>query len=143
MPYSSTQPLLHDRVIETVETQENTHVVYPNAGSHRNACVTIKHHKMYPDIVLCDRETSRVEHVIEVETEASVSDEQAKTWALEARGPWQFWLLVPRATIGLASQLSRRHGVRAHIVPWSPLPQGIKIEWPSPVLAGRRTAWWK
>jgi len=135
---------LHDRVIETIATKDNVHAVYLNMGSHRNACVTVRRHEVYPDIILCDRETFRVEHVMEVETEESVSDEKSKTWALEVRGPWQLWILVPRTTVGLTAQLCRRYGIRAHIVPWSLLPDGIQIEWSAPALTNlRRTPWWR
>ena len=131
-----------DRVIGMITAREATHAVYSNQGGHRNACITVRGRELYPDLVLCDRETWRIEHIMEIETEESITEEKAKVWALESHGPWKFWLVVPRSAVAQVANLCSRSGVRTHIVTWTARSDSISIDWPAlePARGPRRIA---
>lgn len=128
---------LHDRAVDALLAEETRHAAYANAHGHRNCCVTVRRREFYPDVVLCDRETFRIEHVVEVETDASLTVEQARLWALEARGPWKLWLLVQEPGLAHARALCARLGIRATIVPWSVSAARVEVHWPAPLLQRR------
>ncbi len=121
---------LHDRILESVVRQERLHAVYPNLAGHRNVCVTVRRQEVYPDLVLCDRESFRVEHVIEVETADMPTEQRVAEWALLSRGPWRLWIIAPQSAAGQLQRLCEQHGIRALCVSWSLEEDGIHIHWP-------------
>lgn len=129
---SRSQPsqALHQRVVRAIAAREVRHAVFTNAGLHKTACLTVRQREVYPDLVLCDRESFRVEHVIEVETPDSLNDQEAQRWALLSRGPWEFWLVVPRSHFYLARTLWQRYGVRGRLATWSNSADAVSVVWP-------------
>lgn len=121
---------LHDRILETVVRRERLHAVFPNLAGHRNVCVTVRRQEIYPDLVLCDHESFRVEHVIEVETSDTPTENRLAEWTLLSRGPWRLWILCPQHIASRMRLLCDMRGIRAIFAPWTLEAEGIRIHWP-------------
>lgn len=128
---------LHDRVIRAVAAAQTEHDAHCNPGQDHNISVTIDGQTVYPDLVLCTRGTMTVAHLVEVETAESVTDTEAAQWAVYARGPGQFWLMVPSEQLATAQTVCRRKGIVAEFGRWWSGQQGIRFEWLGAVAATR------
>jgi len=128
---------LHDRVIQAVATVQTEYDAHCNPGQEHNVSVEIDGQDVYPDLVLCQRGTMTVAHLVEIETGESVTDNEAAQWAQYARGPGQFWLLVPSEQLATAQAICRRRGIAAEFGRWWVGLQGIGFEWLQPAAASR------
>jgi hypothetical protein len=120
---------IHDRVIEAVGASQSNHDTYENPNQQKNVSVTIDGQDVYPDLVLCKRGSMTVTHLIEVETAESITDAESEQWAQYARGPGQFWLLVPHDQLKTAMAICRRKGIACNFGQWSRGLQGIHFKW--------------
>ncbi|HUT09829.1 MAG TPA: hypothetical protein VMY42_04990 [Thermoguttaceae bacterium] len=128
---------IHDRVIRAVAAARTEYDAHCNPGQEHNVSVTIDGQTVYPDLVLYQRGTMTVVHLVEVETAESVADTEAAQWAQYARGPGQLWLLVPTDQLATAQVICRRRSITAEFGRWWSGPQGIAFEWLQAVAASR------
>jgi hypothetical protein len=126
---------IHDRVIQVVAAAQTSHDTYQNPNQQKNVSVKIDGQDVYPDLVLCKPGTMTVAHLIEVETAESVTDAEAEQWGQYARGPGQFWLLVPGERLATAQAICRRKGIAGGFGQWWSGTQGITFEWLQAVVA--------
>ncbi len=119
----------HDRVIADVAAVQQDYEALTNPGHDHNWSLPIGQETAFPDLILCGRGTRTVAHLIEVETEDSVTEAESDQWAMYARGPGQFWLLVPSTSLALAQQICRRRGIVANFGRWWMDGWSIRFEW--------------
>jgi hypothetical protein len=120
---------IHDRVIAGVAAVQNRYDALTNPGHEHNWSIQIGQETVFPDVILCERGTRSVAHLIEVETADSVNEDESDQWATYARGPGQFWLLVPSTSLVLAQQICRRRSIDAHFGRWWIEGGSIRFEW--------------
>lgn len=83
--------------------------VYTNPGGEKNKGVEIDGQTVFPDIVLTKKGTATLTHVIEVETEDSVTGEEAaRQWAVYARAGVPFYLYVPQGSGVTAKRIAAK-----------------------------------
>lgn len=126
---SSVGQSLHDRVIAEVAAAQREFEALTNPGPEHNWSIQIGQETVYPDLLLCQRPTRTVAHLIEVETEDSVNEAESEQWAVYARGPGKFWLLVPSSSLATAQQICRRQGITANFGRWWMDGWAIRFEW--------------
>lgn len=119
----------HDRVIANVAAAQKDYEVLTNPGHEHKWSIQIGQETVFPDLILCGRGTRTVAHLIEVETEDSVNETESDQWAVYARGPGKFWLLVPAASLAHAQQICRRRGVDTCLGRWWADGWAIRFEW--------------
>ena len=90
----------HDGVIHHIQSELARlcpdHYFWSNPGSNKNMPVASGTAFVYPDIVVFSIVQNRIVCVIEVETQTSVSDFEARQqWKKYADTGCEFWLLVP------------------------------------------------
>jgi hypothetical protein len=120
---------VHDRVIADVAAVQTDLTPRTNPGSQRNWSVVAAQETIYPDLLLCEPGTGNVAHLIEVETQDSVTETESAQWAVYARGPGRFWLLVPSSSLALAQEICRRKGISANFGHWWLDGRAICIQW--------------
>lgn len=129
---------VHDRVAQTVARQAIGFAAYTNVDGHHSVCLTGNFREACPDVILCDPESSLVDHVIEVEVDESIHAKTAQRWldvahAVPGRG--HFWILVPPSAVASAAQLCQRYGIAARIGTWHVQGDDVTIAWPVPLTA--------
>ena len=128
---------LHDRVIGVVGQAQTKHDVFTNPGHSHNWSVKIDGEDVYPDLILCKKGSKVIEHLIEVETEESVTDAESSQWAQYARGPGKFWLMVPSKKLSTAQSICSRKGIAAQFGQWWVANGSLRFEWLQHVAAYR------
>ena len=122
---------IHDRVIQVVAEVQRDFTTYTNPDGLHNTFVEIVGQQVYPDLILCSQATNSIEHLIEVETAESVTEDESAQWALYAQGPGQFWLMIPSTSFGLAQEICRRRLIHARFGRWWYGTSGIAFDWVS------------
>lgn len=120
----------HDAVVLSIAHATRGYAVYTNTGARRAICVGAGNEEIFPDVILCDAESFIVRHVIEVETEDSITAARTTRWARIARTCRSFWLLVPPRSLFTAARLCRQAQIPARIGTWSANPADtVSVEW--------------
>ena len=122
---------VHDRVIQVVAAAQGGFTTYTNPDGLHNTFVEIVGQQVYPDLILCSQATNSIEHLIEVETAESVTEDESAQWALYAQGPGHFWLMIPSTSFGLAQEICRRRLIHARFGRWWYGTSGIAFDWVS------------
>jgi hypothetical protein len=120
---------IHDQVIAEVAAAQQDFEALTNPGQEHNWSIRVGQEKVYPDLLLCQRPTRTVAHLIEVETEDSVTEAESDQWAVYSRGPGRFWLLVPSASLTVARRICQRRGIAANFGRWWMDGWTIRFEW--------------
>lgn len=128
---------LHDRVIQAIKATQEKHDTYTNPGQEQNISVRIGQEDVHPDLVLCKPNTMTVEHVIEVETEESVTEAESAQWGRYSRGPGKFWLMVPTNQLTTAQAICRRKGIASGFGKWWAENGKILFDWVQPTAGSR------
>jgi len=109
----------HDTLLDMVARRIKipTWVLATNPGEATNAGIDYPSPEgaatAYPDIVAREKFTGRLAAVGEVETESSVTEEEARDqWRLYAQLAPKFFLYVPKECEAEARRLLRKHGLR-------------------------------
>lgn len=119
MEQQITNASLHDQVIKELKNVLNQRDfdIFTNPGQEKNAGIGDN----YPDIVMTNKSTTKVRFILEVETEDSVSME-------EANGQWKkysneinatFYLVVPQQLLSKAVTLCQQAGINARFITYS------------------------
>ncbi len=104
---------LHDRVVKAIRNNLNQrdYDVYINPGQEKNAGINGN----YPDVIMTEKGKTTVKFILEVEVEASVSQEEAerqwKKYATEINAT--FYLVVPRNSLNKAKELCQSNNIKA------------------------------
>lgn len=104
---------LHDRVVKAIRNNLNhrDYDVYINPGQEKNAGINGN----YPDVIMTEKGKTTVKFILEVEVEASVSQEEAerqwKKYATEINAT--FYLVVPRNSLNKAKELCQSNNIKA------------------------------
>lgn len=110
---------LHDKAIRDIvaaKYSSDDFQVYINPGKQRNSPVA---KVLYPDIVVVDKASYRVEAVAEVETESSVNYQERLEWVDYAKTRLPFVLFVPAGSYKNAADIVKQTGTRVDdIVPY-------------------------
>jgi hypothetical protein len=112
---------IHDRVIASVASAQTKHDALTNPGHEHNWSIHIGQETVFPDLLLCER----------VNRTDSVNEAESDQWATYARGPGQFWLLVPSTSLALAQQICRRGRIVTKFGRWWMNGWAIRFEWVS------------
>lgn len=120
---------IHDRVIAYVAAAQKDYESLTNPGHEHNWSIQVGQQTLFPDLLLCNRGSRIVAHLIEVETEDSVTEAESYQWAVYARGPGRFWLLVPSTSLDLAQQICRRRSIVANFGQWWIDGWAIQFDW--------------
>jgi len=119
MNRDSSDASLHDRVITEIRNvlNQKDFDIYANPGQEKNACIG----NNYPDVILTEKGTTKVRFILEVETDASVTWEEAtsqwKKYAKEINAT--FYLVVPKELLSKAITLCRQAGVNVRYITYS------------------------
>ena len=111
---SSKEQLLHDQVIQYIETHLNRqkYNILTNPGTSKDWSIGGE----FPDVIVNPKETSEVLFIIEVETNETVSPEEARNqWKAYSELPGIFYIIVPRQSINLAKQIIAGQGIEAKL----------------------------
>ena len=110
---------IHDKVVRDIVSHLNTETydVYINPGQEKNAGIGDN----YPDVILTERNGTTVKFIMEVETDESVSKEEAlrqwKKYVSEINAT--FYLVVPTLSLKKAKDLCQREGINARFTTYS------------------------
>ena len=110
---------IHDKVVRDIVSHLNTKTydVYINPGQEKNAGIGDN----YPDVILTERNGTTVKFIMEVETDESVSKEEAlrqwKKYVSEINAT--FYLVVPTLSLKKAKDLCQREGINARFTTYS------------------------
>lgn len=110
---------LHDKVVRDIVSHLNTETydVYINPGQEKNAWIGDN----FPDVILAEKNGTTVKFIMEVETEESVSQEEAlrqwKKYVSEINAT--FYLVVPVSSLKRAKELCQREGINARFTTFS------------------------
>lgn len=110
---------LHDKIISEIRNvlNQNDFDIYTNPGQEKNACIG----NNYPDVILTERGTTKVRFILEVETEASVTWEEAikqwKKYSNEINAT--FYLVVPQQLLNKATVLCQQVGINVRFATYS------------------------
>lgn len=102
---------LHDRVITEITNvlNQKDFDIYTNPGQEKNAGIGDN----YPDVIMTEKGTTNVRFILEVETEASVTWEEAinqwKKYSTEINAT--FYLVVPQQLLNKAIILCQQAGI--------------------------------
>jgi hypothetical protein len=121
----------HDRVIQVVAAAQGGFATFINPDGLHNTFVEIAGQRVYPDLILCTPGTKIIQHLIEVETAESVTDDESGQWALYAQGPGQFWLMVPSTSLDSAQEICRHRLISARFGRWWVGSARIEFGWVS------------
>ena len=106
---------LHDQAVGDIArvrfTGENweAYDAYTNPGGEKNKGIEVDGQTVFPDVVMTKKGMSTPTHVIEVETEESVTEEEAaRQWAVYARAGVPFFLYVPRGSGATAKRMAAK-----------------------------------
>ena len=114
-PLSGAAQEEHDILVEMLARRLTipTWVVTTNVARQAPVpCPTSPSGSAYPDIVAHEKFTRRLAAVGEVETAATLSEEQAEVWATSAHLAPRFFLYVPDESEAAARALLSRHRIR-------------------------------
>lgn len=129
---------VHDRVASAVATQAVGYMAYTNIGGHHSVCLTGNFREVCPDVILCDPESFLVDHVMEVETDETITPKTAQRWSNIARAVprrGHFWILVTPSAVASAAQLCQQYSIAAGIGTWRVNERDVTIAWPVPLHA--------
>lgn len=104
---------LHDRVINELPGVLNQidYDIYTNPGQKKNVGIG----ENYPDIIMTDKDQLNVKFILEVETEESVTQDEAinqwKRYAEEINAT--FYIVVPNNSLIKAQELCKRNDINA------------------------------
>lgn len=112
---------LHDRVIEVAGNNLWSYNVYKNPGTQKLFGIG----NLYPDIILTNKQSNVIEFIIEVETESSITPQEAVTqWSLYSKLPGSFYILVPYQLIEPAKRLCQQYSIQATVGAFYQEPNG-------------------
>jgi len=103
---------LHDRIIAFAANglDKSKYDVYTNPGQEKNTHVG----GQFPDLILTPKGDKSIQFVIEIETAASVTEEEARNqWKVYAELPGTFYLIVPQSSLELARILCSGMSINA------------------------------
>lgn len=133
---SSQEKSLHDRAVADVAKERlsfpnNDHPnwkTYLNEPDQTMAVNIGNNNKIYPDIVVIDKSKNQVEILGEVESEATVTNEEAEQWKEYSKATSTFYLYVPKGTEAIAKKLISENSITvAGIRTWQYNSSGIVI----------------
>ncbi len=110
---------LHDRVITEITNvlNQKDFDIYTNPGQEKNAGIGDN----YPDVIMTEKGTTKVRFILEVETEASVTWEEAinqwKKYSTEINAT--FYLVVPQQLLNKAIVLCQQAGINVRFASYS------------------------
>jgi len=107
---------IHDREIAKLGFFERLrgNWVCTNPDGKRNCYVERRGRKVYPDLLV--GKNGRINRLIEVETESSVTEDEARNqWVVYAEGPSTLQIHVPRNKESVAKALIRKFRIRAMV----------------------------
>lgn len=119
MKRDTTEASLHDKVISEIKNvlNQKDFDIYTNPGQEKNACIG----NNYPDVILTEKGTIKVRFILEVETESSVTWEEATTqwkkYSNEINAT--FYLVVPQQLLNKAVVLCQQVGVNVRFATYS------------------------
>lgn len=110
---------LHDKVIYEIRNvlNQKDFDIYTNPGQEKNAGIG----NNYPDVIMTAKGTTEVRFILEVETEASVTLDEAnnqwKKYSNEIKAT--FYLVVPQQVLSKAVTLCQQAGVNVRYITYS------------------------
>lgn len=110
---------LHDRVINEIKNVLNQkHFdIYTNPGQEKNAGIG----NNYPDVIMTAKGTTKVRFILEIETDASVTWEEAinqwKKYSNEIDAT--FYLVVPQQLLSKAVTLCQQAGINVRYITYT------------------------
>lgn len=110
---------LHDRVIIEITNvlNQKDFDIYTNPGQEKNAGIG----NNFPDVIMTEKGTTKVRFILEVETEASVTWEEAinqwKKYSTEINAT--FYLVVPQQLLNKAIVLCQQAGINVRFASYS------------------------
>ncbi|MDD5088388.1 MAG: hypothetical protein PHI18_06290 [bacterium] len=109
-----TDQSLHDKVIDFIaKTLDRAkYDIYTNPGQEKNTHIG----GQFPDVILTPKGDKSVQFVIEVETKATVTEDEARgQWKEYAGLPGTFYLIVPEGSLELARILCSAMGIKVKL----------------------------
>ena len=111
----------HDEIVAEFARQyrDEGKTVYTNPGQEKNKAWN----ECYIDVIVLDRPNSNSAIVIEVETDSSLTDTEAKDqWVRYSERNDGWWIAVPKNRVGDARRLLLRHHIEnCRVVTWERL----------------------
>ncbi len=108
----------HDEIITSVESilTKQGHLVRTNPSTSKKNSVRRGDELLYPDLYVYEIKSSNDKDVVtrlyEVETEQTVTDDEAKDqWKKFAKGTSDFYLVVPKVSVDEAKSLVKKYGI--------------------------------
>ena len=109
----------HDRVITEIKNvlNQKDFDIYTNPGQEKNAGIGDN----YPDVIMTAKGTTKVRFVLEIETDASVTWEEAitqwKKYSQEINAT--FYLVVPQQLLSKAVTLCQQAGINVRFITYT------------------------
>lgn len=123
---------LHDKVIESAKEQLDklNHDVFTNPDGLKNMGVETSRGLLYPDLIITNKNVKKVKIIIEVETDSSINEFEAKQWKEYAdyiNAP--FWLLVPHAKKDLTKTILHKCAISANVGTYMVIGNIVRISY--------------
>lgn len=119
MDRDSTDANVHDKVISEIRNvlNQKDFDIYTNPGQEKNAGIG----NNYPDVIMTAKGTPKVRFILEIETDASVTWEEAvnqwKKYSKEINAT--FYLVVPQQLLNKAVTLCQQAGVNVRYITYT------------------------
>ena len=119
MDRDSTDANVHDKVISEIRNvlNQKDFDIYTNPGQEKNAGIG----NNYPDVIMTAKGTTKVRFILEIETDASVTWEEAinqwKKYSNEINAT--FYLVVPQQLLSKAGTLGQQAGINVRYITYT------------------------